>query len=125
MYCPKCLNNTLSISSKGVINITINGKQMDAGRFLFNLESQEKKQQLKPALKVKLQEFFKWYSSFQNKAPITFVSIDTSDMRCEEGCGISAKSRFSVIDVLIPKAELLELLAVEAKCYGIEIQLQE
>ncbi|MBH47667.1 MAG: hypothetical protein CME71_05815 [Halobacteriovorax sp.] len=125
MYCPKCLNNTLSISSKGVINITINGKQMDAGRFLFNLESQEKKQQLKPALKAKLQEFFKWYSGFQNKAPITFVSIDTSDMRCEEGCGISAKSRFSVIDVLIPKAELLELLAVEAKCYGIEIQLQE
>lgn len=125
MYCPKCFNNSLGICSKGVINITINGKQMDAGRFLFNLETEEKKKQLKPALKLKLQEFFKWYSNFQNKAPITFVTLDTSDMRCDEGCGILAKSRFSIIDVLIPKSEFVELLAIEAERYGIEIQLQE
>lgn len=123
MYCPKCLNDSLRICSKGVVNIAINGKQMDAGRFLFNLESDDKIKQLKPALKTKVQEFFKWYSGFQNRDPVTIIAIDTSDMQCEEGCVISAKNRFSIIDVLISKAELLEVLEVEAKKYNIEIQL--
>ncbi len=125
MYCPQCFNDSLRICSKGVIYIAINGKQMDAGRFLFNLESEEKLNQLKPSLTVKLQEFFAWYSNFKNKAPITFVAIDTSDMQCEEGCVIGAKNRFSIIDVLISRQELLELLEAEAKRYGIEIKIQE
>ncbi len=125
MYCPKCFNNTLKICSKGVINIAINGKQMDAGRFLFNFETQEKAKQFKPALKAKVEEFFKWYSNFQNKEPVNLVAIDTSDMACEEGCAISAKSKFSIIDVLLTKAELKEVLDSEAERWGIEIKLDE
>lgn len=125
MYCPKCFNNTLRICSKGVINIAINGKQMDAGRFLFNLENEEKSKQFKPALKIKVQEFFKWYSSFQNKEPINLVAIDTSDMMCEHGCVITAKSKFSIIDILLSKNELLELLDQEANRWGIEIKIAD
>ncbi len=125
MYCPKCFNNSLRICSKGVINIAINGKQMDAGRFLFNLETDDKAKQFKPALKSKVQEFFKWYSNFQNKEPVNIVAIDTSDMVCEEGCVITAKSKFSIIDVLLTKSELLELLDQEANRWGIEIQIAE
>lgn len=125
MYCPKCFNDSLRICSKGVINIVINGKQMDAGRFLFNLETEEKLKQFKPSLKEKLREFFTWYSNFQNKDPITFVTIDTSDMQCEEGCVIPAKNRFSIIDLLITRSELIGLLEEEGKRYNIEIKLQE
>jgi hypothetical protein len=125
MYCPKCLNNTLRICSKGVIYIAINGKQMDAGRFLFNLETEEKMRQLKPSLQLKLEEFFNWYSNFQNKEPITFVAIDTADMQCEEGCVIPAKNRFSIIDILISRNELVELLEAQGKRHGIDIQIQE
>lgn len=125
MYCPKCFNDSLRICSKGVINITINGKQMDAGRFLFNLENEEKLKQLKPSLKQKIKEFFDWYSGFQNRDPVTVVAIDTSDMQCEEGCVIAAKNRFSIIDVLITKTELLDVLMAEGKRHGIEIKLQE
>ncbi len=125
MYCPKCFNNSLRICSKGVINIAINGKQMDAGRFLFNFETQEKSNQFKPALKAKVEEFFKWYSNFQNKEPVNFVAIDTSDMVCEEGCVISANSKFSIIDILLTKDELRQVLDQEAKRWGIEIKLEE
>ena len=98
---------------------------MDAGRFLFNLENEEKSKQFKPALKVKVQEFFKWYSNFQNKEPINLVAIDTSDMMCEHGCVITAKSKFSIVDILLSKSELLELLDQEANRWGIEIKIAE
>lgn len=98
---------------------------MDAGRFLFNLENEERLKQLKPSLKQKIREFFDWYSGFQNRDPVTLVAIDTSDMMCEEGCVIAAKNRFSIIDVLITKAELMEVLMAEGKRHGIEIKLQE
>lgn len=125
MYCPKCFNDSLRICSKGVINIVINGKQMDAGRILFNLENEEKLRQFKPSLKTKIKEFFNWYSNFQNKDPVTVISIDTSDMQCEEGCVIAAKNRFSIIDVLITKSELIELLQNEGQRHNIEIKLAE
>lgn len=125
MYCPKCFNDSLRICSKGVVNIAINGKQMDAGRFLFNLENEEKLSQVKPALKTKIKEFFNWYAGFQNRDAVTIVAIDTSDMQCDTGCIISAKSRFSIIDILISKAELLALLQVEAERHNIEIKLAQ
>ena len=46
MYCPKCFNDSLSLCGHGVVNIIINGKQMDAGRFLYNLERQNAQAEL-------------------------------------------------------------------------------
>ena len=50
MYCPKCYNNSLSMASRGVVDIIINGKQMDAGRFLYNINKESKFKFLKNVL---------------------------------------------------------------------------
>lgn len=102
----------------------INGKQMDAGRFLFNLDD-TKKDQIEADLKRKLKEFFDWYSSFQNKDPISQIELCTIDFKCTS-CNFSPNlsSRFSVIDVLIDKRKIVALLEELTKKYHMELILK-
>lgn len=121
MYCPKCFNNSLHINSRGVMHIIINGKQMDAGRFLFNFEK-DKSTFIKD-LKVKLEEFFKWYSGFQNIEAITKMEICTNDVSCDSKCSISLNNKFSVVNEAISQKELNIILAKYSEIYGLEIEL--
>lgn len=121
MYCPKCLNSSLHINSRGVMHIIINGKQMDAGRFLFNFEKD--KSTFVSDLETKLDEFFKWYSNFQNIDSITKIEICTSDVSCENKCSIPINNRFSVIDIAISSKKLKEILDEHARKYGLEIHM--
>ena len=123
MYCPKCFNNTLKLSSKGVVNVVINGKQMDTGRFLFNL-SNRKKDQITKDLEEKLEEFFEWYSSFQNREAINSIELSSGDFFCEEGCRLGLNSKFSVVDVLIPRKLLVTKLKALGEKYQMSIQLK-
>jgi hypothetical protein len=124
MYCPKCFNNTLQLNPRGVVNLIINGKQMDAGRFLFNTET-TRKDQIESDLKVKLQEFFQWYATFKNREPITTVELCTFDFRCRS-CSFmpSLNHRYSVIDILIPNQQLLKHLQELSLHYHMEIELK-
>ncbi len=88
MYCPKCFGHNLQACSTGVINLVINGKQMDAGRFLYYTNKQSQKE-IEEQFVRKLEEFFKWYSSFENQEPIKNVQIISSDFMCDNGCSIS------------------------------------
>ncbi len=123
MYCPKCLNDTLSLCSRGVVHLIVNGKQMDAGRFLFNL-SKEDAQDIQKAFKLKLEEFFIWYSNFKNKDPITRIEVCSGDFRCESGCRIDVNSRFSVINVLIPKKVVVQYLDELGQKYSLRVELK-
>lgn len=124
MYCPKCFNNTLQLNSRGVVNVIINGKQMDAGRFLFNLEDR-RKELIHQDLKAKLDEFFTWYSNFQNREPITTIELCTFDFRCSS-CHFAPKLNhtYSVVDTLIPKSLLVKYLKEFSKQYHMELQLK-
>ena len=124
MYCPKCLNDSLALSTNGVVNVVINGKQMDAGRFLFNLKANKKEQVIKD-LEAKLEEFFKWYSGFQNKEPITRLSLTSPDFVCGQGCRIPLNTQFSVIDIIIPRKEVIKKLTELGEKYHLDIQLEE
>ncbi len=124
MYCPKCLNDTLSVSSRGVVNLIVNGKQMDAGRFLFNL-GKESPEDLQKSFQTKLEEFFIWYSGFKNKDPITRIEVCSGDFRCESGCRIDINSRFSVINILIPRKTVLKLLDELGQKYNLRVELKE
>ncbi len=123
MYCPKCLNNTLRLSSRGVVNLVINGKQMDAGRFLYNTQSMDKRELL-GELTQKIEEFFKWYSGFRNQSAIEVVEIITSDVQCEEGCNLPLNQRISIVDVLISSKELRAILDRLGEKYSMNIQLK-
>ena len=124
MYCPKCLNNTLAINSRGVVHLMINGKKMDSGRFLFNFSEMTNKEFLE-TFTEKIENFFKWYSNFQNQEPIAVVELFTSDFTCEEGCPIPIEHYVSVIDLLIKKDTLNQLLSSSAKKYNMTIELKE
>ncbi len=124
MYCPMCFNDTLSLKRKGVIHLVINGKQMDAGRFLYNQE-QEPPEKIINDFTKKIEEFFKWYSSFKNQKPITEMFIFSFDFSCHQGCKIPLSQRFSIIDVLIPREKISDILDKVALKYQLEIKLQD
>ena len=123
MYCPVCLNNSLKISSRGVVHLRINGKQMDTGRFLYNID-RESKEVLLQNFRDKIEEFFRWYSSFQNIKPIQTIDICSSDYICENGCIIPVNKKCSVIDVLLSKKIVKEIFEEFGEKYRIEIELE-
>lgn len=122
MYCPKCLNNSLYLNSRGVIHIIVNGKQMDAGRFLYNFDKD--KQSFIKDLTAKLEEFFRWYSGFNNVETITNVEICSSDVSCENKCSIPINNRFSVVEFAISAKEVKAILEKLGQKYGLEIELK-
>lgn len=123
MYCPICFNDSLAISQSGVVHIIINGKQMDTGRFLFNLDNRP--EDMKRDFNAKLEEFFKWYGGFENKEPITNVFICSSDFRCDAGCKIPLSNKFSVVDQILNREEVMKKLNEMAEKYNLKIELQE
>ncbi len=124
MHCPKCFNDCMKMSSRGVVHIIINGMQMDTGRFLFNL-SKESEEEVRENFKAKLEEFFKWYSNFQNKDPIKVMELLSSDFACEEKCKLDLGMRFSVLGILIPYEEAEEVVKELAQKYKMTIQLSD
>ena len=67
MYCPQCFSNSLRLNSRGVVKLTINGKQMDTGRFLFNLDT-EAMEEIQEKLRDKIEEFFKYRDGDNNRS---------------------------------------------------------
>lgn len=124
MYCPICFNNTLKVSSRGVVHLVINGKKMDSGRFLFNFDDMTKDEILQNFIE-KLESFFKWYSNFTNKDPIALVELYTNDVSCMDSCKIPIGHYVSVIDLLIDKKTLTGLLEEQAEKYKLSIEIKE
>jgi len=122
MYCPVCLNDTLSINQRGVIKIMINGKHRDTNLFLFNLQS-ESKEEVFLNLSKKIEEFFKWYSSFQNKAPIENFEIYSNDFNCTTGCSIPITTKISVIEPLFDPVRIHKLFVDMGNKYEIIVNL--
>jgi len=123
MYCPTCFNNSLHFDDKGVIDIIINRKQMDAGRIIYNLDPSERQKMLTEFAK-KLDEFFKWYSNFQNKEPLCHVELVTSAVKCDSGCKIPTNLKTSVIDSIIPSSLIRDEFGRLGQKYNLEIELK-
>jgi len=119
-YCPICLNDSLSLNSRGLVEIVINGKKMDAGRFIFNV-GKDTQDEILENFRDKMEEFFRWYGNFQNKDPISSVEIVSSDFNCEHGCRIDLTFKGSVIDLLIPRKYLHEVL--QELCNDFDLKL--
>ena len=122
MYCPVCLSETLKITSSGVINLAINGKQMDTGRYLFSIPEQVKGE-LRTNLRKKVEEFFRWLGGFQNKAPITEFLLFTSNVACTKGCKVPMGSKFTVVGIIYTEKEVAELIEEMGKKHNIQIDL--
>ena len=123
MYCPKCLNNSLHLCAKGVVDISINNKRRDSGRFIFNMSPSEKQAMLED-FAVKCEEFFQWYSNFQNKDPIHRLELTTSDVKCENGCKFSAMEKFSAIGTVIDTRTIKTVVDELGEKYSLKIELK-
>ncbi len=124
MYCPKCLNAALRMSKKGVVEIIINGKQRDTGRFLYNKEREDKEEILQH-LELKVDEFFQWYSGLENQGPIETFQLVSSAFVCDNGCPISVTQKFNVTELLFTGQEIKKLLVKMSKKYQISIKLKD
>ncbi len=120
-YCPKCLNESLSLRPRGVIHVAVNGKMMDAGKLLFHLEKDP--EETKAEIHKKLEEFFAWYSGFNNKAPISQISLLTSDFFCAQGCPMSVRQSYSIVDLLIPFVEIKEMARELGEKYQLDVEI--
>lgn len=121
-YCPKCLNSSLYLKERGVIELLINGKQMDSGRFLFNIEKSSRTEIYKELYK-KMEDFFKWYIDFKNRVPIETVELCSADFKCES-CGFipNIKQRQSIIDILVPKKIIEDHIKELSVIYKVELK---
>ena len=122
MYCPRCLNDSLVLNGRGVVDIVINNKQMDAGRFYFKLDDHQ--ELTVQGLKDKMEEFFKWYSKFNNIEPISLLQLVTNGVRCENGCSLGSSTKISIVDELVPSKEIEKILDDLGHRYSLKIQLK-
>lgn len=121
-YCPQCLNSSLFLKERGVVDLLINGKQMDSGRFLFNVTKSSRAEVYRELYK-KIDEFFSWYVEFRNKVPIENVELCSADFKCEScGFGPTIKQRQTIIDVLVPKKVVEDYMKELAANYKVELK---
>ncbi len=120
-YCPSCFSPTLTLKSTGIVQLIINGKKMDSGRFMY--DRRKSPQELKELLLEKLDDFFKWYSKFNNILPITEFELNSNNFECTHHCIIKPNFQISVIGILIPKETVLEAVYQKGKEYNIEVNL--
>ena len=123
LYCPKCLNSSMSLESKGVVFFTVNGKHQDSSRILFNVEKNS--EIFEEDFKKSLNNFMKWYLEFKNRAPITEFSMHTNNFRCDEGCHFTNSQKFSIINILITSQKIIEIVNKSGEEHGIEVNLKQ
>ena len=120
MYCPICFNDTLKIAYSGVVKMTFNGKSKSTSQFYFNLK-EDSEIKTSEKLQATIEEYFEYYSNFQNKIPIKEIEAYSIDFKCSNKCAISMSNKMSVIN-LVFHAKTLSL-ALEAAAKKFEIAL--
>ena len=75
-------------------------------------------------LDSKVEEFFKWYSTFQNKDPVSKFGLYSSDFCCKNDCKIPINTRISIIGILFTAEEVTTILNALGKKYQIKIELE-
>lgn len=123
MYCPVCFNAGLALNSRGLIKLSFNGKQKDTSRTLYNVQK-ESSEVIKKNIKDKIEEFFKWYSTMQNKDPMKEIEIYTIDFTCVNKCNIPLSAHISVIGTVITQKEVIAYANELGAKYNIPVSLK-
>src|SRR5690606_10992166 len=120
-----CFNNSLQLASRGVNHIVINDKKRDTGQFLVNFEK-ESKEEIQQHLFEKIEDFMKWYDSFQNKEPISRLSIYSADFACHHHCKMPMNTKISVLESIFDDLKTVKAALVKVgQKYGLKIEVME
>jgi hypothetical protein len=123
MYCPICFNDTLKVASSGVVKVTFNGKAKATSQFFYNLK-QDKPQELLKKVRAVISEYFEWYATFQNKDPLNKIEMTSCDFLCSTGCKLNVTHRLNIIDLIISKQDIIDMLETEATRFNIPLKLK-
>ncbi|MFZ4712182.1 MAG: hypothetical protein ACOYL6_00590 [Bacteriovoracaceae bacterium] len=123
MYCPTCFSNTLKLSSRGVVKLSVNGKQKETSLFLFNLVK-EGPDDIRSSVKEKVEEFFRWYSTFSSPDPIKQIELYSNDYSCTNNCKIPLSTKITVIGILVAEKEIVDIATELAAKYKLNLQLK-
>ena len=122
MYCPVCFNDTLKISSSGVVKFTFNSKSKPTSQFYYNL-TQDRDIDIIKKLEDVIKDYFVYYSGFQNKDTIKEVTAYSIDFKCSNRCVINVNNRVNVVGLIFSKLELETALEKFATKYQIPLKL--
>lgn len=122
MYCPKCFNDTLKIASKGRVKITFNGKSKSTSQFLYNLD-QDTKKDIDSKIEEVIEDYFSYYSNFQNIDPIEEIQMLSFDFICSNNCALTVDNQINVREIFTKIDSLKKLLNKVAQKYNIQIIL--
>jgi hypothetical protein len=123
MYCPICFNDTLKISSSGVVKFTFNGKSKSTSQMFYNL-AQDKDIDLLKKLNEVVEDYFSYYSNFQNKDPIKYIEAFSIDFKCSQKCVIDLSNKVNVIGVLFSLQEIKQAVVELGKKYQVPLDLK-
>lgn len=124
MYCPKCLNDTLKVASSGVVKLTFNGKSKSTSQFFYNL-SQDTEQEILEKLENVLEDYFKYYSNFQNQSLIDSIEATSIDFKCSQGCILTVSHKVNVISLIFTMDNLKALATKQALKYNVPLKLKD
>lgn len=119
-YCPKCYNMSLEIKNSGKVSLLFDGKKKESSAFLFNLKS-DTEEDINNHLLRCLNDYFKWYGSFNHKNPISMVEAISGDFKCVDGCPSDPNFKPSVVGIIINPKIFEEYVKDSAASFGIEL----
>ena len=123
MYCPKCFNDTLKLSSSGVAKLLFNGKSKSTSQFYFDLKGEPYEESLKKFSK-KVDEYFTWYKTLNNVDPISNFKLMSGDFLCSNRCAIGGSVQLSVLDLVIMKKDVLRILKEKSSEHGVQLDFK-
>lgn len=124
MYCPVCFNSTLMPASNGVIKVTFNGKAKNTSQFFYNT-LQESPEDIYKKLKNVVEDYFRWYSEFQNKDAIKNVSLFSADFVCKNKCKLTNEHRVSVVGPFLDPDLVLTIIKDAGEKFLIKVEISQ
>ena len=123
MYCPECFDSGLKPASNGIIKMTFNGKSKSNSQFVYDT-NRDLPEDIYQKLREVVIDYFKWYSTFQNKDKITHISVFSSSFVCRQGCTIGINHRLNVLDIFLNIDVVKSIIEEEALNFKIEVDLK-
>ena len=106
----------------GVAEFIVNDRKRDTAKFIFDLTNKDKSQR---EVTLKAQEFFKWYSGFQNVEKIKKVELLTSDYSCASGCKLPLNLKFNLMELDFFRSLTIKLVEKECAKYKLPLTWQK
>ena len=122
MYCPICLNDTLKLSHRGIVKVTINKKSKSNSQFSYNLKK-DSQEIINTNLKSVLVDYFQWYQTLDNKPVITHINLTSCDFICSKNCTLDLSYMMDVIGLIITEDSYKKVCNNAAKACGTSIDL--